>query len=217
MRYIVYTAISGDYDDIRPNVLPDAERFIFLEPRFYEHEDPCRRAKYCKILAHRVIDCDYSLWLDGHITLNPGVTFKGLVDTYLQDTDIAVMKHPSRYCIFEEGAECIRIGKGNMIEAQLERYALFPRHNGLAELGVILRRHTDKIVDLNRVWWHEVCMGSTRDQISFPVVIRGTETPCRFIEGRPFFSVGEHKRRMTNDQRRSAIRGGRRKNTARNP
>ena len=215
MRYVVYTAISGDYDEPKTNVLPDAERFIFLEPRFYDHPDPCRRAKYCKVMAHRVLDCDYSLWLDGHVTLNPGVTFQGLIDTYLKDSDIAVMRHPLRDCIFDEGRECIKLGKGGMMGEQLNRYALFPRHSGLAELGVMLRRHTDRINDFNRVWWHEICMGSTRDQISFPIAIRGI--PCTFIEGRPFFSVGNHKRRMTNDNRRSTTRGIRRKNATRNP
>ncbi len=56
---------------------------------------------------------------------------------------------------------------------QVKRYedAGFAKNKGLYECGVIIRRHTKKVIELNNFWWAEYCRGSIRDQISFPYAV----------------------------------------------
>jgi len=86
-------------------------------------------------------------------------------------SDIAVLKHPQRTSVYDEANACISWKKGrpNIIRAQMNRYRR-EGFNGkpLSAAFLIVRRHTDKIAALNRLWWKEVRNGSVRDQLSFP-------------------------------------------------
>jgi hypothetical protein len=196
MQNVVYTAITSGYDTIKPFGIVNATHIHFNDPMFHEHTDPCRRAKYPKILAHKVlpVDTQYSMWIDGSIKLNPGLDFKDLIATYLKDTDIAVMKHPERDCIFQEAQAIIDMGKDDAktVLDYITRYSHFPKNWGLGETGIVLRRHTKHIDALNEAWWEELENGSRRDQLSLPIVLDVYNISCTYIVGRPFLTVEPH-------------------------
>ncbi len=160
-KIVVYSAICGNKDKPRNDVL------CFMEDKF---KDPVLSAKIYKVLPHLFLDCDYSIWIDGNITLK--VPPETLIDVL--EKDIAVFPHPSRDCLFDEGRFCVLNQIGNQIEIleQLKRYKGFPNHYGLAGCGVLIRKHTDKMRRLSEQWWAEICRGSIRDQISFPYVFK---------------------------------------------
>jgi hypothetical protein len=172
----VYTAIAGGYDVLREpdEPWPGARYIAFVdaadstpspvwERRLFPETlaTPRRTAKHPKILAHAVLPpTEYSLWLEA------------LIAKYLKDSNIALLRHPHRDCLYEEARTCMRLHLDHpaILFGQVDQYRRegFPERAGLAEACVILRRHTPQVLALNTTWWHEIEHGSCRDQVSFP-------------------------------------------------
>ena len=132
-----------------------------------------RDAKVYKVLPFAFLpDYDYYFWIDSTHTLqaNP----QEVIDKYLTNSDIAVFKHPQRDCIYIEGefVKQIKFDHPNLLEDQLEFYKdmCYPKNNGLYELPVRVQRNTKLTQQMGWMWWEQICMFSSRDQISFPFV-----------------------------------------------
>lgn len=185
---VVYTAIFGGYDELHDphELLPGVEYVCFTDnPRLKSDVwricycppagDPLLQAKRIKILAHEALHCAVSVWIDGQIelhSLNRAIAwFK---------TDVAFMRHPRRNCIYVEANHCksVRRGDPKRIDDAVARYKAegHPADYGLWWGGIILRRHTAATRAFNLEWWHEVSTGTSRDQISLPVVLRRLRT-----------------------------------------
>jgi len=165
-----------------------------------EFEEPRRNAKIHKVLPHKYVDTDISIWLDANISLN--VSPEELVELWLKDADIAVCEHFERDCIYEEAEivkEC-QLDDPRLVDAQMARYrkAGYPENNGMAECGIIVRRHTPEIIKCSEKWWDEICRGSSRDQLSFAYCFpnyKAIEANARYS---PLFNYEEHKVRRQN-------------------
>lgn len=187
-RVVVYTAVINHYDELRdPAVVPDGWHFVAFSdvkinskiwqtrPLNYIDSDPVRSARFVKINAHHYFkDYDYSIWLDAN--LQPITSLLPLLPK-LKNNILGLMRHPHRNCVYVEGAECIKRNKdkADSITPQLERYREtgFPENYGLWETGLMLRKHNDpRCIQLMVSWWQEVFIGSRRDQISLPIVLR---------------------------------------------
>ena len=132
-----------------------------------------RDAKVYKVLPFAFLpDYDYYFWIDSTHTLqaNP----QEVISKYLTNSDIAVFKHPQRDCIYIEGelVKQIKFDHPNLLEDQLEFYKdmCYPKNNGLYELPVRVQRNTKLTQQMGWMWWEQICMFSSRDQISFPFV-----------------------------------------------
>lgn len=187
---VVYTAITGQYDVLKPHPPVRGVRFVaFLDdcrrqevegwevrPLLPCSDDPVRCAKRYKVMAHDVLPgVDYSLWVDGSIRIRDGFDWDAAVGGYLASHDLALFRHYCRGCIYVEAEVCSRRGldDGETIARQVRRYEAegYPRDHGLVEAGVILRRHTLVARGVNVAWWREICSGSRRDQLSFDYVL----------------------------------------------
>lgn len=178
----VYTAITGGKDkprnDIR--VFDDYDKF----------HSPVMNAKAYKILPHKFLDCDISIWLDGNIFLN--VSVQKLLDDFLQEYDMAVFNHNHCQSISYE-VKWIKYALRNRpawtreeVDRQMEYYTKigFPDKTGMAMCGMIIRRHNKRVERFNEAWWAEICRWSQRDQLSFPVVLsRQPKLKVHFIKG----------------------------------
>lgn len=182
---VVYTAIFGDSGDAlhpAPN-WPGVKFVAFVDSKNaeessgWELRSPVwrqmksrRQARRHKLLSSRLFpDVEYSLWVDGtHI---PSVNPLSLVDRYLTDSDLATFKHKDRNCAYREVSACLRLKKDvpNMLMGASRKLseAGYPKDLGLAETVAVLRRHTEKISQLNDFWWQCLSQGSVRDQIYF--------------------------------------------------
>ena len=111
-----------------------------------------------------------------------------MIDKYLNDTDVAVFKHPERDCIYPEGKVVmdIKFDHPNLVEDQLAFYKdmCYPEHNGLYELPVRLQRNTLLTQRMGWMWWEQICMFSSRDQISFPFVCHQLGIKPSILPGR---------------------------------
>ena len=161
---MIYTAITNGKDYPRTD--------IKVFNKYNKFKDPVMNAKIYKVLSHKYIKDEYSIWIDGNLTL------KLHEEEYIKllgDSDIAVFENPYRDCLFNEIDQCIEqeLDARVALESCKRRYKGFPRHNGLGACFLIIRRNTEQIKKLNEEWWAEICSGSRRDQISFPVVFAG--------------------------------------------
>lgn len=211
----VYTSITGGKDKLIDDQKKGESPFMAFtdfafdsntwerKPAYGGFSDPRRNSRIQKILVHKYLDSEYSIYIDGNISLLKPP--EELITTHLKNHDIAVFKHPSRDCLYDEAMICAKRGLDDpeVIIQQVKRYedAGYAKHKGLCECGVILRRHTPKVEAFNNAWWAEYCSGSRRDQISFmyaadKVGIRVNAIQDYFIELTPSLAIkqsGEFK------------------------
>lgn len=170
-RWIAYTNLKedGDWEIRKPY-----DRF----------KSDRRNSRVPKIIPHQFVDSKYSLWIDGNLKLLR--TPENLVDVFLKDHDMAVFRHPTRDCIYDEAMECAKRGLDDVetIIEQARTYEIagYAKHRGQAECGFILRRHTPKVEQFNNAWWAEYCRHSVRDQISFMYALDKVGLRCNFID-----------------------------------
>jgi len=209
-RKAVITCITGGYDDLKEKHLPQKVKFIAFIDRNVKSDlweirkspntgNPHMDSRIVKWLIHNYVDCDYSLWIDGNITLN--VSMDELIDKYLTDTDIAMCKHPLRDCIYEEAEACKKryLDYPYIINKRVDKLKRegYPKHNGLHEGTIILRRHTDRIKEFNEAVWNDIQSGSRRDQLSLNYVAwkMGINIKCMPNKWKsPNFKVMRHRK-----------------------
>ena len=133
-----------------------------------------RNAKIYKVLPHLMCPgYDYYFWVDSthEVIQHP----EKIISEYLKDGIIGVFNHTHRNCVYDEGAivASLKYDDPKIVYDQLNYYESikYPRHNGLYELPVSIRKNTPEIQRLNLRWWEQICKYSSRDQISFPVVL----------------------------------------------
>ena len=205
---IIYTAIYGDYDELRQPVVADtsiAEWICVTDSDkqaggiWKNRRVPCtlsnrRCARRAKILYHLLFKDDIIIWHGGNVQLRGDLT--KLVAS-LGSADIAVLQHNHRDCAYAEAEACKQWGLDStkIIDAQMNRYRSegFPENYGLSAAFLIVRRNTQKVREFCALWWDQVNNGSYRDQLSFDYCrwktgIKVATIPGNIFEG-PF-----HKR-----------------------
>ena len=154
-----------------------------LDPKYKNRRD----AKIYKICPHLFLPgYDYYIWMDATHTLEADP--EELIEKYLKGSEIAVFQHPERDCVYEEANLVKQIGfdHANLIEDQLDFYREmeYPEHNGLYELPVRIQKNNGRTKQLGLMWWEQICMFSSRDQISFPFVCEQLNIKPNIIPGR---------------------------------
>jgi hypothetical protein len=200
-----FTSVTGAKDGVREMLdikRASAAKFVaFLEtpllsptwevrPAYNRFMDLRRNSRIQKMLPHQYFDTEYSIYIDGNIKLLD--TPENLIAKHLKDYDIAVYKHPTRDCIYDEAIACAKRGLDDpeVIIEQVKGYEDrgYAKHKGLAECGIILRRHTPQVTAFNNAWWAEYCRHSKRDQISFMYAADQTGIPVNIVTN---YFVGE--------------------------
>ena len=166
-----YTVNIGNYDKPRKDIPCITNIDLF--------KSNARNSRMPKILSHKFIDADISVYWDANQFLKPGLDFEKVVLEALGDNDIVVQKcSVGRDCVYEEiEAAKKRVSTYQELEKLTEqanyyRSIGFPEHCGtLAGYQPLIRRHTPIIEAFNEAWWAEMCKYSYRDQCSFPVIL----------------------------------------------
>jgi hypothetical protein len=223
-RIVVYTAITNRYDRLQAldqRCVGPARQVAFLDAatraaatstQHWElrdsdgvEQDPSRAAKRQKIRPERYFpEAEYSLWIDGNVSLICPFDSHRLIDLYLADVDLCIGRHYARSCMYQEAEACKQRGldSAERIDRQMARYRQegFPAWYGLNEAVVILRRHSEAVRAFNDLWWQEICQGSRRDQLSFNYVHWKTglpiaEFPLPIQDSNGLFFKAAHERR----------------------
>lgn len=218
-RYVVYTAVTAGYDDLKPPgyVSPYCDFVAFSDhplevagwkvlPMNYLHRDPARCSRFVKLHPHLYFpEYTHSIWMDANVGIRGDIgTF---LDSLGNDASMSAFVHPLRDCIYDEGAECIARRKDDekVISRHLNRYREkgIPEKVGLWETNVLVRRHNDPAcIELMNRWWQEIQIGSRRDQLSLPVAqqelgvaIAPLDTRGVCARRHPLLTLSLHRRR----------------------
>jgi len=213
-RVAVYTAVYGDYEEVREHVrIPGVDYVLFtdnasLKSDFWDvryvlrgqGETPAMAYKKVKCLSHEYLsEYDYTVWLDGNFTItNPD--FLGQIWDYFENGKILVYKHVCtsgnvRDCVYVEAAHSMPIPKyrEEKLEEQVRDYkkAGYPEHTGLYQSGFLLRDNRDKkVIAFNKHWMAEIKKYGVKTpqcQVSLPFSLRASGAIVDIIEDRTMF------------------------------
>ncbi|MEK7113093.1 MAG: glycosyltransferase domain-containing protein [Patescibacteria group bacterium] len=168
MKIVTYTAITNEKDAPRSDVV------VFSD--YNKFKDPVFNAKIFKIMPHKYLDCDVSIWIDGNIKLL--IPPEQVVKEWLGDADIAFFRHyKSKNLDWELKWIKYKFNRRSEVyleaEKQVKEYEKYGiKNEELAMGGVIIRRHSEKMERFNEAWWAEICRWGQRDQLSLPVILR---------------------------------------------
>ena len=214
-KIAIYTAIFGDYDDLiePPEEIKGCDFYCFtdnekLKSKKYkiikvkrEFSDPTRDARKIKTLSHKYLpNYEYTLWIDANIIFRE-TNIQEMFNNFLSEYDIAIHKHDIRDCVYDEFNACLEVGVDSptIMASQMIRYIneRYPVHNGLAATGVVFRRNSDLVRNVNKDWWNELRNGSKRDQLSIDYVMWKNSTEYfrinDSVRNGKYFYVKEHK------------------------
>lgn len=187
-KIVCYTCITGGYDRLKePLVVSKGIDYIcftdnpFLKskvwqarpiPKELDYLSNVKKQRIVKICPHRYLkEYDISIWVDGSFQII-GDLMKFIEQYDLEKTSLYTRIHPIRDCIYDEAEACVRLSKDikSNIQRQIDAYRKeeYPKHIGMAETGIILRKHNDKkCILLDNLWASQLLKYSHRDQLSF--------------------------------------------------
>lgn len=178
MDITVLTAITGNVDKLQPTA-GGAKYVAYMNP-FEDWE--MRKAmgtdrfssRVYKILAHKFVQSEYIVWLDGQLRLK--VEPSELVK--FCKGEAAFFTHPRRevdpFTVFDEMDTCLEKGLVDpiLIAEQRVAYKDVPKTH-IYYGGAFIRRTTPQANALFEEWWAEYCRYPTRDQLSLFKVFHG--------------------------------------------
>lgn len=186
-KIVVYSCLFGDYEELKePDVAdPNVEYIIFTDNKdlvskkwrivvIENLSDNVRKAsRLPKILPHKYLsDHDISIYVDASFYIMASDIVEMAIEC-LDGKDIALYEHKNRVCTYDEirhvRSDPTRKVDGDICDRHLEKLETegFPEKYGLFENGLIVRRNTEQIKQLNELWWSEYKNGAERDQFSF--------------------------------------------------
>ena len=188
----VYSCITGDYDKLtEPRYVhnKNIEYIMFTDQQISSENWKIRAIpeklktlsasqinRYIKLHPHEFFkEYDYSIYVDGNIEIISDLS--GLVNLLTSSNGIAMHKHFSRSCLYQEAVACQVLKKGNkvQIDKQIRDYRSegFPENYGLLECTIIVTDlMNSKARDIYDGWWCEMMNHpSGRDQLSLPYVL----------------------------------------------
>lgn len=176
-KLIVYTCVTGGYDSVsRPSALPEWADFLCFgqdSPVTWQASDNTQLARYAKLNPHLVLPegYDYCLWTDGNIDVVDPAFFSKVEEMMAGGVLYAGLHHPQRDDVYEESLRILQNDRESFCRlARLVKFLKkegFPRHYGLDETNVILRRHNDpKVREFDELWWEMLRTWTNRDQMT---------------------------------------------------
>lgn len=225
MKKVIYTILVGKYDILpQPLVVDDSFDYIcfsndieekrvgvwVIKPFSFQDSDKTRESRYPKLLPHKVLpEYTYSVYLDANIQIT-GQQFYTLVNQKIkEDCLIGQVTNIFRDCIYKDIEIAYRKRKVDFSGAKKQCKHLkqegFPKHYGLFENNVILRKHNDpKVIGVSEMWWKEYCSYTHRDQFSLMYVYWKKKIMPEYLLGEglnarnvSFLSLAPHPRKKT--------------------
>ena len=190
---VIYTCIVGNYDELRQPLLVDKSfDYICFSNDIKDNKvgvwkilpiplscnDKVRLSRYVKLLPHMVLkDYEWSLWMDANIQITGREMYEILESKMRGGGKIFQVNHclPMCDCVYDDMKFAYRNGKCGFFETLWQYRHLskqgFPKHWGLYENNIILRKHNDpKVITISELWWAEFSRYVKRDQFSLMYV-----------------------------------------------
>ena len=200
-KFAIYTAVVGNYDEIRQPLVVDSrfDYFLFsntirekrigvwqIKPIEYTNPDQIKIARYVKTHPETLLpDYAATLWMDANIQIVDSWVYERFIELYNQGVQLASVKHPERDCIYEEMFTVCSF-KWETIETawRWNRYLRknkYPKNNGLFETNVLYRVNSAATKKVDEEWWNCIEQYSRRDQLSFNFVLWHNRKECSYF------------------------------------
>jgi hypothetical protein len=176
----VYTAIFGPYDDLKePFFKTKGWKYICFTDQDFESDvwevvkcpvmdcGPAKTARYYKIMYHKHIESELSIWVDGTFVINTNL------DRWWRrfQTPFTAVQHPFDNCVYVDAQACLDSGRGekSLLERQVAFYKAIgvKKNSGLIASGVLMRQRCGVVNKFCNTWWEQVRRWSNRDQIAY--------------------------------------------------
>lgn len=188
------TEVFGPFTDVRRVLFTDRDDLDFPGVDIIRQPadglDPARASRRAKLMPHRYLPEDWSLWLDNKSRLRRDPS--DILATLQAQSSQAFFAFPHfrRDCVYQELQTCWENGLDDYrtLKERERTYRAegMPEHAGLIEGHFILRRHHEpSVATFGEEWFDHVCRFSRRDQISFPYLAwkRGFDyAPIRVLD-----------------------------------
>jgi hypothetical protein len=212
MRICYYTVLTGDYEKPQDNhyISPRIDHYFITDgetqpPKGFKlikvpkKTDPQKSSRLYKICIHKLLkDYDIYIYGDSNFRIINDLTIL-ISKVYNKHVGWSIKRHPTRNCIYKEGARVIEIGKDdeNTVNTQLDAYRPYVKViGGLYENGFFIRANNEKINGLFELWYKEIKTHSYRDQISLPYILTKTDIkPTVFTN----YNLGQYMRIFPHD------------------
>lgn len=183
-RLVVYTVLTGDYDDVHEILYKEdgVDYLLFTNnPKISsntwhvflinEAMDNLFLSRKIKILPHQYLPTRYnrSIYIDANAVIYGELS--QLAHYLDEQICFAVSRHHERNSVRDEVIALVDRGMIDQEEAagQYSRYQSegFSDQLGLAECSILVRNHQDNdLKDVMELWWEEFKRGVKRDQVS---------------------------------------------------
>lgn len=191
-KVVIYTCITGDYDDVRePEYISSNCDYVLISeapPKkgsIYkwielskiipeEIKDPIYQNRFCKMHPHLIFpNYRFSIYVDGNITITSEI--EKFVDD-LKSARIGVPGNNFSNNYYNHALRAVKMG-GDNVETFLEQITDYHNQGMPMDIGsylcnILIREHNHPIcVKMMEEWWSEYLKYSKRDQMSFPYVL----------------------------------------------
>jgi len=191
-KRVIYTCITNSYDNLLPPLaIRDDWDYICFTDNLDEgrndvweirhipftSENGILLSRYPKILPHKTLpEYEWSMYMDANLQIT-GDSFYETVESHIRNDDVLCqVPHLERDCLYDEIRKCYMSGRIPWIRAKKMHDKLieesFPRHYGLYENNIILRKHGNaEVQEICQMWWDEFSEYPVRDQLSLVHVL----------------------------------------------
>lgn len=189
-QFVVYTALTGGYDDIlQPLVVDDRFDYILFTDNViaskigiwevrdipYRNEDRTRVSRYPKMQPEKLLsEYEASLYIDANMQITAHTIYDRFVELYESGCEWGTIKHSLRDCIYDEAYHVMALSleREKVVFEwchQLRKNG-YPCHNGLFENGIIFRTHSKRVQKIDDLWWDLYQNYTRRDQLTLKYV-----------------------------------------------
>lgn len=202
-KIAVYTCVTGGYDKVFSPCMVElcCDYFLFTDDINIQYDKKIWKlidvsemkkrmssleiARFIKTHPHIYFqDYSQSVWIDGNLQIQEDIESLGCI---LGDDDfIAINRHPTKECCYDEAIDVIALNKANpkQLKQQLKSYKKegFPINYGQFETNVIIRKHMDiRCIKIMEDWWNEIEKWTKRDQMSFTYTLWKNGYSCDVV------------------------------------
>ena len=214
-KICVYTAITGNYDNLKKikykdknidyicftnnkDITSDFWKIIYVD----EDLDNLTLARKIKIKGYEYLkEYNITIWMDGAIEVLKPISIFLKEKCDLEKYDMIGFKHKYRDCIYDEINECVRLNKETIDNALiLEKFLIkekYPKHNGLIESTVLVRKNNKKVNILMNDWFNMLIKYTRRDQLTFNYCLWKNSIEINFLNlyvfDNKYFKHDNHK------------------------
>lgn len=187
---VVFTVVTGGYDDLKPIKAVNPEwKYVAIVDDMSINPNGWELLSIGKLNPPEGLN---SVYLQRWVKVIGGIKYFGCDTIYIDgthevvrditrlfDDTICFKKHPIRNCVYEEAIACIKLKKAHpdSIDIQMKEYYQLgmPKNLGMFETGIMFRPYNDKVIDFCERWWNEIFKHTHRDQLSITKVLWDTK------------------------------------------